>query len=465
MRCPMSACWSAPATVLALLATLPEISPARAEPPVTTAPASQPATRPVAPTEAQVEQAIRQLNHPAHARRRAAIRQLAEWGPVVFPQLRRAAKSDNTETAISARELLHELESAILIGAYVSLEVDRPRVAWNEPFTLTVHAVNPTNEKIEVPWPATDQTPTTRTASTAPSSPPLDQEKPGGVSEFEARQVGALMDAGDFLVVTGPDGRSLDVRVDPIERDPSVYAAVNVRAAGVPPSHPMPAGAADRLLIPLFNRGWARYPMLAAGRYTIAFSYQPRWNDDSWTQDGFGLVQSAPISIEITAPAPEAIRAADQPLRLVVKRDGDTLAAELESTWDREMWINLNMGDDRSTHAQLDWRLNANEDDEDSDVLRWDPEVTEERLTAERFRLLRPGERFIVGRAPVAALGALLRRAAHPPEPVEVTAKYIHLPLPAQIREAAADRGQTIEVPTQLFSGTVASEPVRLFAP
>src|SRR5262249_4747198 len=118
-------------------------------------PASVPASRPAPgsvsttrPSSEQMRHMVVQQSHPVLARRREAIRQLAEWGPAAFPELRKVTQSSDHEAALSASELLKELQRAILIGAEIRLEVDRGRAAWNEPITLTVHAVNPNGDEI-----------------------------------------------------------------------------------------------------------------------------------------------------------------------------------------------------------------------------------------------------------------------------------------------------------------------------
>lgn len=354
------------------------------------------------------------------------------------------AKSGGLEAALSARDLLAELQSAILIGARVRLEVDRARVAWNEPFTLTVQALNPTGEKIEVPWPAGGDLPATRPA------------------ERDAHQVGALLDAGDFLVVAGPDGDALEPRVEPIERDPAVYDAVNIRARGTPPSHTVSAGGTDRLAIREFNRGWARYPMLAAGRYTIRFSYQPQWKDKSWTKEQFGLVESEPIRVEVTQGAPEAIRTAETPLRLSTRAAGDFLVAEVESLWDRELWLNLNLGEDIITHAQLQWQMRWEKDQGgEEEPARWTPDSTGDRFRPELMRVVKPGGKLAVGKVRAATLREALRgTTSNPPAKVEVSVRYTSVGTPAQIRENMSEQRQVGQVPTQLFSGTLSSEPI-----
>ena len=226
----------------------------------------------------------------------------------------------------------------------------------------------------------------------------------------------------------------------------------------------MPAGASDRLVIPSFNRGWARYPLLAAGRYTITFSYQPQWNDPTWTEDSFGLVRSEPVTVEVTDAAPEAIRSADAPVRLHLKRDGESLVAEVESTWDHELWLNLNWGDDIQTHARLEW-VAGNVAGEEHEVARWGPESTGATFSRERVRLLRPGERLVIGRAPVATLREEVRKLARPPAKAEVFARYASLASAPQIQEATAEQGRAVEAPTHLFSGALSTAPMPLEAP
>lgn len=410
--------------------------------PAASAPASAPASRP-APTAAEIRAAVRLLSHPAPARRRAAIRQLAEWGPAAFPELRRVAKSADFEAAISARDLLKELEPAILIGARVRLEVKPARVRWDEPITLTVHAANPTAERILVPWPADGGGSATQPA------------------EGDARQVAAMMDAADFLVVKGPDGEPLDIRVDPIEREPAIYEAVNQRAGDDPPVHPVPAGRSDQLQITAFNRGWARYPMLAAGRYQIAFAYQPKWKDKSWVEDAFGLVVSDPVTVEITDSAPETLRKADTALSLKLKEEGESLIAEMENTWDRRVSVNLNLGGEHETHARLEWRVTRQSGDSEEEPIRWEPEPTDAAFQAKLIRQLKPGERLVIGRAPADVLRKRAREAAADGE-WEVAVRYVNLPSPPQLRERLADKNLSVEITSDLFAGSVTSEPLPL---
>ena len=350
-----------------------------------TRPTSAPASAPAEPSVAEIRAAVKQLKHPSPAKRRDAIRQLAAWGPITFPELRKAAQGSDLEAALSARTLLTELQAAIMLGGRVHLEVDKTRVAWDEPFTLTLHAHNPTSAPMRVPWPDP-----AKVAATRPASP-------------EAGQVGRMLDAADWLNVTGPDGQTLELRIDSIDGDADIRQAVDVRAGKAPPSHTIEPGSHVQLRISEFNRGWSRYPMLAAGTYTIRFEYQPQWEDESWTEAGFGRVTSEPVKVEVTRSAPDDIRTAERPLNLRLKRDGDYVVAEMHNMWDRPLCLNLNFGPDNSRQAQLVWDIAVEGKD---DARRWQPEADPSAATLklDRFKIMAPGRALEIGRAPIAEL-------------------------------------------------------------
>jgi hypothetical protein len=412
------------------------------------------------PSEDEVRRAVRQLNHPSLSQRRAAIRRLAGWGPLAFPELRRASKSGNLEAALSARDLLEELESAILIGADVRLEVSQtrplagettrpltaeasaPRIAWDEPITITVCATNPTAGPLRVPW----------------AEPGVAASRPAGGRISDHEQVARMMDAADFLVVTGPDGRRVELRVEPIDRDPDVFRAVDVRARGTPPSHLVPAGQAARLEIPLFNRGWARYPLLAAGRYTLSFEYQPQWKDASWTKDGFGCVRGRPITIEVTNSAPAVVRNGGIALKLSVRPAGSMLQAVLESTWDLPLWINTNLGGVPKTHARLDWQvIQTNRDNAEPTVV--ESVAGSPTFDAAKVVELRPGESVVLSTLPAEEVRRALGRASGDrhlgAKDFSIQVHYSWLSNPTELRDVLSERGHAADVPTQMFSGAV----------
>ena len=407
-------------------------------------PASAPATRPEAPSRAEIRQAVRQLNHPIVAKRRAAIRQLARWGPLTFEELRRAAGGRNLEAAILARDLLAELERTILCGAEVRLEVNRSRVGWDEPFMLTVRAHNPTPGPIRVPWRAHQ--------SLAATQPAPDK----------ATQVAAMMDAADFLAVTGPDGGELDLRVEPIGRNPAVHEAVNIRAGDAPPSHLVEPGRTARLAIPLFNRGWARYPMLVAGTYTISFAYQPEWTDESWTKEGFGFVQAGPVTVEVRQEAPERVRQPGRPLSLHLDRVDDMLVVQVRSHWDLAQWINLNVGDNLEVQARLEWRFTPPGDAEEG-ALWLGAEAMAPVVRRDRIRRIDPGGSLPIARVPLGQLRARARETGWVEPPAyELHASYTHFVRLDRLRKALQANEPGTDLPDHVFTGMLASDPIRV---
>jgi hypothetical protein len=396
---------------------------------------------------------IDQLSHPAPDRRADAIRQLAKWGPAAFPELRRAAKEADLETALSARDLLRELEGAILIGARVRLQAEPAQATWNEPVTLIVTVHNPTADPIRLPWSSRSASSTTRPAGDDPM--PDDQ------------QVAALLDAGEYLTVHSPRGQELAPRVDPLERDAKVMDAVQIRAGEDAPCHELPPGQTSYLLIPGFNRGWARYPMLEPGRYTIAFAYQPQWDDENWIKQEFGLVRAEPITLEITGTPPPAILLGDVPMRLILEPAGDVLEAAVENLWDRPQWINLNLNGDLFTHGKLEWTLEKNTYSHEeslespSDRFLRDEESTGPFYKRDHVKKLDPAERLTIARI---GRNELIRRGQtiglSSDATWRISLSYIHIPSPPVIRMNLAGRRRSNpdDVPVHLYTGHLRDE-------
>lgn len=406
-------------------------------------PTSAPASRPALPSNQEIRRTIGQLNHPSPSKRRAAIRQLAEWGPIAFEELKHAATASNIEVALSARDLLEELKSAILVGAEIRLQLSREQIGWKDPVSLTVIARNSTAGEVRVPW-------------AVPAS------RPAGAVVSDADQVAAMMDAADFLVVSTPEGLPVTMRVEPIERNSEVYEAVDLRARGTPPSHTIPPGTEARLVIADFNRGWARYPMLEAGPYTISFSYQPQWKEESWTQSGFGMVKAGPVGIEIDPGAPEEILTGSNVFEMHVRREGKMFQAEIVSTWDLPQSINLNLNGPLSTHAKMEWSITPARQD-NAEPIELQPMEEGGDFVASELRQIAPAEKKVISRMPVANVEARIREAVgDKPVKFVVRARYVHLSTPDQLRDELRKNGNQAEVPVHLFTGSISSEDVSL---
>lgn len=424
--------------------------------------ATSPATRAVPPTEEQIRTAIRELNHPSPGRRREAVRQLAEWGPLAFNELGRVAAGPDLEPALLARDLLREMGEVLFVGGRVRLEANRTRIRWDQPFNLVVHVDNPTPGAVRVPWPAG------LAALPADAKPAVIGRFGGEAIVDDAIQVSAMMDIADYLMVVGPDGQEVELRVDPIEQDTAVFRAVTRRAGDQPPSHAIPAETSERLVVLQFNRGWARYPLLAAGTYIVRFAYQPQWKDPAWVDQGFGLIESNSLAIDVIESAPAEIRRAARPIQLELRREGGQVIGELQNVWDRELWLNLNIGGAIETHARLVWCPQTREG-EPPDPFGLESDATDPQFSADRLKRLAAGEKVIVSKADVDDLlergRAVMGNAdGGPHEQLTVILKYTHIPTAQDLREALRSKGIRESVPCQLFSGSAISEPITLRA-
>lgn len=401
-------------------------------------------TQPSPPTEAELREMVGRLGHPLHAIRQTATRRLAEWGLAAVPTLRETAKGTDLEAALSASQLLAEMQVMLFLSAEVRLSVDRPEVAWNEPFDLIVRVHNPSPARVRVPWPPPRRSLTTQPAST------------------DAVQVASMLDVADFLTVLCPKGTPLDLRLDPIDADSEIRAAVELRAGLQPPSQWIEPGQTAELRVAELNRGWARYPMFEAGEYHIALRCQPPWEDESWIEDELGVVASNTVTVRVTNDAPAAVREAERPLRLVLHREGETLRADLTNLWDRPVTVNLNLGPEPGQYAQLAWEFHVPDADE---PFAWQVEPDAPGFDAERLRGLQPMETTTIMRTPLSTLRIRATAAGVAPQATcTCMLRYFHLATAEEVRARVRPRMPDVAIPPSLFSGTVVSEPIPLGA-
>ncbi len=401
---------------------------------------SRPATsQPAGPSASEVREAIADLSNPRPARRRAAARQLASWGPAVIPDLRRVAAEADLETALLARALLSDLEQALFSGAQIRLRAEPSKARWNEAVRLVVEVHNPSAAPIRVPWPAVSPA-----AATRPTV-------------GDAEQVGAMLDIADYLGVLGPDGQEVSSRCELIDRDPEVSRAVHARAAGAITGHKLAPGGTVVLTIPAFNRGWMRYPLLAAGRYTIQLKYQPSWREKEWERQGLGLVQSPPLAVEITESAPESVRCSSIELSMTINLRQEIFEAVLTNTWDRLLWINLNIGEEWPTHAKLQWLWQPVGGDAEQ-MVRLNLDETGAEFAVARVRPLESGQSMVLSRLRLDQLREKIGQ--QPALSGQLTVRYINPAGGAKTGEMLSESGQKVELPTHLLSGSAQSEPV-----
>lgn len=358
-------------------------------------------------------------------------------------ELRRAAEGRDLETALAAKDLLDDLDAAFFHGGRISLEVDRSPVNWDEPFALTVVVHNPTAGPIRVPW---------ATPASAPAGRP---------DSAEVRQVAAMFDVADFLIVQDPDGQTVDLRVDPIDRDAAVRDAVESRATGTARGQVVEPGRIARLRIAEFNRGWARFPMLRAGRYRIALRHQPLWKDEKWVEEQIGVSESPPVEVEIRQGAPESIREANRPMVLVLSRAGEEVVAELHNTWDRPQSANLNVGPDPETQASIAWRVTF------SGLIDREPVTVSPRSAGpardDKMPRLAPDGRIELGRVSLQEIRQLAGAGKRvPSRQFMLSAVYQSFSGPEQLRATLAARNREARIPNDLFSGLVSGNELRI---
>ncbi|MEK7755841.1 MAG: hypothetical protein AAB385_01365, partial [Planctomycetota bacterium] len=161
----------------------------------------------------------------------------------------------------------------------------------------------------------------------------------------DARQVADMLDLAEWLKVRAPDGRELDLRVDDIGGEPAVFAVVQSRLAGGPGGVLAP-GEQITVTARAFNRGWARFPLLDRGEYTVMLDYVPDWTDEVLAAARVGRVLSTPATVTIRDGAPPTISRAGIQTDLIVEPafGGAFLIARLVNRTDQPVLINTNFG-------------------------------------------------------------------------------------------------------------------------
>lgn len=274
-------------------------------------------------SESEINALVAQLSDPNYSKRVGATRRLCAIGAPATEVLTRVAAGSDMEAALRAKKILQALDHVWFSGVEVVLESSRSAFEWREPVEVRMVLENRSGFPARIPFDTS-----------------TDQSEGGSA---DARQVAAMVDASDFLVVQNPQGKEIELRADEISDDPAVLRAVQARLAGGPSSRLAPG---ERAVIPLvsFNRGWARYPMLDEGDYAVAFRYVPEWIDPVLAEQHVGEVRSNALNLRITKAAPDTVsRRGGQP-ELILRREDDSLIAQLVNHSDRMVLINTNYG-------------------------------------------------------------------------------------------------------------------------
>jgi len=270
-----------------------------------------------------IRASIRELSDPVYATRVAATRRLCAIGGEAIGALREAADGNDVEASLRAKKLLSTLDQVWFSGVEVRLDIDKTSFAWNEPVDLTVTLTNRSLLDARVPFETS-----------------ADKREP---MSGDARQVADMLDVSEWLRVYGEGEREVELRVDDLGEDSEVLSVAHKRLDGGP-SSVVPAGGQATVRVREFNRGWARYPLLDSGEYSIVLVYEPAWLDPVLAENNVGRVTSNLLRVTVTHGAPKSVSRGGAEAELEVSRDGDALVAALTNLTDRAVYVNTNFG-------------------------------------------------------------------------------------------------------------------------
>lgn len=316
----------------------------------------------------QINKWLEELGDPSHSVRKTAVHKLYEAGPSALSALQHATEGDDFEAAMRARSLIERIQKLFLVGARIDLSVDRRQFKWDEPVSLRVKIVNPSDFPIHLPF--------------------LIKDRQSIDADALAVQVGNLLDAADFLVVTGPDSRPLEPTVDDYRGHPGLERAVDVRAY-LEPASLLQAGGEFILTLEALNRGFARFRMPEQGEYRVQFAYVPEWDDPKMREDGVGRVASAELRLTVTQAAPAVIRTSNRPISISLQEVDADVVVRATNTHDRPMGLNLNLGGKGlADHAHVEWVWDAPE----GRVAAEQPVAGVQAFQTEKLVTLKPAE-------------------------------------------------------------------------
>ena len=275
----------------------------------------------------KIDGLIAGLGDRSYDRRNQAECGLIAVGPAATPALRTALAGESYEIAARAGRVLAILDSLLLAGVEVELSFSKRTIVWNDPVDLVIKLTNRSGYDARIPF--------------EPSAQPAEHP-----DDDELRQLGLMLDAGDFLTVTGPGGKEIDSRVDDLTSE-GVEKVLEVRMDDGP-TYLLPASESATIVLRDFNRGWARYPLLDAGVTKVGFSYRPAWPNhpryDELRKSESWVVTAKKTELTITTAAPGVVSRSGKEAGIAVVREQDEWVARITSTHDVPIWINANLG-------------------------------------------------------------------------------------------------------------------------
>ncbi len=302
---------------------------------ISTLPYTQ-ASHPQDITQDQLEVWLDDLGDPAYEVRRAAVKELYAAGPAALEALAEVSEGDDFEAALRARNLIQRIHKLFFVGAKIELSASQKQFRWDEPVSLRVKIINPSDFPIHLPF--------------------LIRNRESIDTDPLAVQMGNMLDAADFLRLIGPDSKPLDLHVDDIRGQPQLEAALDMRVYAEPASLLAPHSEFV-LTLPTFNRGLARYRMLNKGAYRLQFAYVPEWDHHKMREDGIGKVTSNQLVMTVTQSAPDLILGAGREIQTSLQQVGREIIVRLTNTHDRTIGVNLNLGGKALVdYSHLEWQ-------------------------------------------------------------------------------------------------------------
>jgi hypothetical protein len=360
-----------------------------------------------APAEpGEIARLIEALADPQYETREWAFRRLCALGPAARGAIEQAARDEHPERALRARKLLQVLDDHLLAGVSVALRPSAEQFTWQTPIDMVVELTNDSAFPARVPF-------------------VLDAAERKRLND-DGRQVGDLLDLGEWLAVHDAKGRRIDIRIDDPHARPAVAAALEKRLDD-PPVSVLSPGASTRLTVRAFNRGLARYPLLEQGRYTVVFDYVPAWEDERLRTQGVGRVRSNQVELTVTRAAPPTVARDGREITTQLTLEGDAVVARLVNGHDRAVVANVNFGPE-VPFAQRRWVVPGLGQSIEVPV-----HVTERRsyadFDAQKLIRLEPGASVEVDRIPLVELRGILGKLAGAKvlERVPITFRYANL--------------------------------------
>lgn len=400
-----------------------------------------------------IDALLRQLVDERYLVREDATRRLCALGPQTADALRRVVDAGPGEAALRAVHLLTIFDRCYFWGAAVELAFSATDIPWDQSVDLIVTLRNPSPHSVRLPF----------ELPTIPAESRL----------TDAQQVGLMLDLADFLRVTAPDGREIpSPHIDDPSDDPDVQSAIDARVEA-PASTLLPPGQVLVLRLQDFNRGWARYRLLDAGTYKIAFEYRPDWSDPQLRDARIGYVAAAPVTWHVSIPAPFEVSRDGLDADLEIHAADGRLAAYLVNRRDIPQVIHTGFGP-AAPFAQFAWRCAINNDDE-IEIPSAAPKIHAADFRLSDLKAVEPGQRLLLTEIAVDELFTAFARASDGARPVTlgVRATYTNVVTRAwQRRENLLDAPEHLgprelraPLPRHILGTRLASEPILVRAP